>query len=153
MQHAMFSPFIVVLGAFAVAIVAIIAGAVNKTQAERIRAEQRMAMLARGIPLAEVERALTPQDQAPAQNALVGPANFMRKAGAIRLTAIILIFSGFSLIAFFLTLAAILHQSQVTAGATTGLIPLGVGFGFWVDYRFRTREIARLHDENSSQRF
>ena len=146
-MHAFYSPFVIPLGAFAVAIVAIVAGAVNKTQSERLRAEQRMAMLARGIPLAEVEHALFPQDQALVQGALGRPASAARTAGAIRLTAIILIFSGLSLIAFFFALAVVLHEPQVYAGAATGLIPLGVGFGFLVDYRVRAREIARLREE------
>ena len=52
MDNILFSPYIVPLGAFLVAIVAIAGGIWGQAHARRVKAEQRMAMLARGIPLA-----------------------------------------------------------------------------------------------------
>jgi Flp pilus assembly protein TadB len=147
-MHAFDSPFIVPLGAFLVAIVAIIANAAGKIQSERVRAEQRIALLARGIPPAEVERMLTPADQQAAQGSMAArTVNPVRTAGYIRLTALILIFSGLGLIAFFVSLALILQERQVYAGAATALIPIIVGFGFLIDYGSRLGEIARMRQD------
>ena len=49
------SPFIVPLGAFVVAIVAIISGIVGQAHARRIKAEQRMAMLQRGMTVEQID--------------------------------------------------------------------------------------------------
>ena len=145
MHSIFFSPFIVPLGAFAVGIAAIIGGAYQKVQSERLRAEQRMALLAQGLPIAEVERALLPQKELDSSRGRA--ANPVRAAGGIRLTAILLISSGLSLMVFFVALALVLHETQVYAGAATGLIPLGIGIGFWIDYRMRMSEIARMREE------
>lgn len=148
MLSALYSPYIIPLGAFAVAIVGIIMGTINKTNADKLRAEQRMALLAQGIPLADVERALVPPEQRVTHDALVRPtAAPMRTAGAIRLTALILLFSGLGMVAFFCALALLLHSRQIFSGAAVGLIPLFVGLGFLLDYRTRTREIERLRQE------
>jgi hypothetical protein len=53
-----YSPFIIPLAGISVAIVAIISGAVSQMHNSRLKAEQRMAMLARGIPMAEIEAVL-----------------------------------------------------------------------------------------------
>ena len=53
-----FSPFIVPVAGCAVGAVAIIAGIWFEAQQRRNKAEQRMAMLARGLPIAEIERLL-----------------------------------------------------------------------------------------------
>ncbi len=147
-MHFWDSPFTIPLGAFLVAIVGIIMGTVNKTHAERLRAEQRMAMLAQGIPLADVERALMPQDQ---QSALAthSSRNPSRAAGFIRLTALLCIFSGLGLMVFFAALAFTMRDHDVLKGIPVGLIPLFVGLGFLIEYRSRVREIARLREEGT----
>ena len=149
-MHIIYSPFIIPVVAMLIPIVAIISGVVGKMHADRVRADQRLGMLARGVPLDEIERILMPQDQAmfrdgPGQPAR--PANAMRTAGQIRLTAIILIFSGLSITGFFTVLALLLHNSDIYAGAAACIIPIGIGIGFWVDYGARMREIARLREE------
>jgi hypothetical protein len=131
-------------------IVAIISGAITKIHSDRVRAEQRMALLARGVPLEEIERILMPRDQAMFRDALAQqprPTDAARTAGQIRLTAIILIFSGVSLAAFLAVLAPVLHNPDIYAGAAAGIVPLGVGIGFFVDYRSRLREIARMRED------
>ncbi len=52
------TPFIIPLGAFAVAIVAIVAGIWSDANNKRVRADQRMAMLARGMSLEDIEKVL-----------------------------------------------------------------------------------------------
>ena len=52
------SPLIIPLGAFVVAIVAIVSGIWSDAHTKRIRADQRMAMLARGMSIDDIETAL-----------------------------------------------------------------------------------------------
>jgi hypothetical protein len=149
-MHALYSPYIIPVVAMLIPIVAIISGAIGKIHADRLRSDQRLAMLARGIPIDEIERILMPQDEATIRDALAQPtrpASAARTAGQIRLTATILIFSGLSLIAFFAVLAPLLHDPDIYAGAAAGIVPVGVGLGFLVDYRSRLRELARMRED------
>ena len=47
------------IGAFAVAIVAIISGVMSEANRQRLTAEQRMAMVARGMPADDIDKLLT----------------------------------------------------------------------------------------------
>ena len=140
------SPFIVPLGAFAVAIVAILGGVASKIRTQQIQADQRLGMLARGIPLAEVERVLA---QAQPGEALPRtPGNPTRSATMMRRAGLILIFSGLGIVAFFVALVAILHDNEVYSGAAVGLVPVFIGIGFLVDHRLQIRDLARLREES-----
>lgn len=132
------SPLIVPLGAFAVAIVAIVSGIVSDMHQKRIKADQRMAMLQRGMPVADIERLLGTKDDPET------PRDPLRRITNTRTTAIVLMSCGAGLIAFFVVLASILRVHEVLAGAAAGLIPLAIGIGFWIDYRLQAREVARL---------
>ena len=55
------TPYIIPLGAFLVAIVAIVSGAVSQAHARRIKAEQRMSMLQRGMTVEQIDQ-LFPAD-------------------------------------------------------------------------------------------
>ncbi|RRA48362.1 hypothetical protein [Acidipila sp. EB88] len=145
-MHGLDSPFIVPLGAFAVAIVAIIAGAAGKIRNQQLRADQRVAMLAHGIPLAEIERVLGTAQGETQQPPT--PWNAARSAAMIRRTAIILIASGLGIVAFFVALVAILHDSEVYSGAAVGLIPFAIGVGFLFDYHMQKRDMSRLQEES-----
>ena len=57
------TPFIVPLGAFLVAIVAIISGITGQAHARRIKAEQRMAMLQRGMTADQIDLLLRPSKE------------------------------------------------------------------------------------------
>jgi hypothetical protein len=52
------SPYVVALGAFVVTIVAVVAGIVSNAYIVRLRAEQRMVMLARGLSIPEIKNLL-----------------------------------------------------------------------------------------------
>jgi hypothetical protein len=52
------SPFIIPVVAMLIPIVAIIGGIWSQMHAARLKADQRMAMLARGIPVVEIEAIL-----------------------------------------------------------------------------------------------
>ena len=57
------SPFIVPVAGCAVGAVAIVSGIWFEAQQRRNKAEQRMAMIARGVPIAEIERLLGSGDE------------------------------------------------------------------------------------------
>ncbi len=145
-MHAAFflSPFIIPLGAFAVAIVAIVAGVMSQAHANRLRSQDRMALLARGVPIPDIERLLKSQEEA-----LQAPKNPLRSLGSARRTAVILISAGVGNILFFSALFLILHVRPVLAGAAVGFIPLAIGLGFVVDYRMQKREIEKFSSELS----
>jgi hypothetical protein len=96
-------------------------------------------MIARGVPLAEIEKMLGPGDEEkrPVKDPLRSLAN-ARRAG------IVLVSVGAGLILFFVVLTAILQVHEVLAGAAAGLIPLAIGAGFFVDYNLQKRELARF---------
>jgi hypothetical protein len=135
-----YSPFIIPVAGISVAIVAIICGAVTQMHKSRLRADQRMALIARGMSPAEIESFLktTQEDEQRA------PKDPLRSLGNSRRAAVILISIGLGLIAFFLVLETILQVRPILAGAATGLIPLAIGIGFVVDYQMQKRELARF---------
>ncbi len=135
------SGYIVPLGAFVVAIVAIISGIVSQTHATRLKAEQRMAMIARGASVEDIERLLGKKDE---PESVRPPKDPLRSLANARRTGIVLVSSGIGLIIFFFTLTVIIRQREILSGAAIGLIPLAIGIGFFVDYNLQKRELARF---------
>lgn len=133
------SPFIIPLGAFLVAIVAIAGGIWSDVSNKRIRADQRMAMLARGMSIDDIEKLLgKPSDpDRPPKDPLRSLSN-ARRAG------IVLVSTGIGLMLFFITLTIILNVREVLSGAAAGLIPLAIGIGFFIDYNLQKRELSRF---------
>lgn len=139
MEHIFNSVFIVPLGAFLVAIVAIVAGIWSQAHQTRVKADQRMAMIARGMSIPEIERLLgTPGDD------VHPPKDPLRSLGNARRAGIVLVSVGVGLILFFLVLTEILHVREVLSGAAAGLIPLIIGIGFFIDYNLQKRELSRF---------
>ena len=135
------SPFIIPVVAMLIPIVAIITGGWSSIHASRLRADQRMAMLARGVPLTEIEAILNgPAEASRGENA----KDPMRSLSNARRAAMVLISLGLGVILFFLTLEVILQEREVLAGAAAGLIPLAIGIGFLVDYNLQKRELSRF---------
>jgi hypothetical protein len=127
------------LGAFAVAIVAIVSGIMSEAHKQRLRAEQRMAMVARGMNAEDIDKLLggPAEDPKPPQDPL-------RSLGYARRTAIILISSGAGVVLFGLLLSWIVQKHEVLVVAAAGLIPLAIGIGFVVDYWLQKRELAHF---------
>jgi len=134
------TPFIVPLGAFAVAIVAVVSGIWSHAHAVRVRAEQRMAMIARGMSIADIEQLLGPSEDEEKRP----PKDPLRSLGNARRAGIVLVSSGIGLMLFFITLTVILQTREVLAGAAVGLIPLAIGIGFFIDYNLQKRELSRF---------
>lgn len=136
------SPFVIPIGAFVVAIVAIVSGIVGQAHARKTKADQRMAMIARGMSIPEIERLLGSKEEQ--DHPVSAPRDPLRGLAIARRTGIILVSSGIGLILFFLTLAAVLRERDVLSGAPIGLIPLSIGIGFFIDYNLQKRELSRF---------
>ena len=121
------------------AIVAIISGVVGEGNRQRLTAEQRMAMVARGMPADDIDKLLTKAivDSRPVKDPMQSLANARR-------TAIVLISSGIGLALFFILLSFIVSERDVLAGAAVGLMPLAVGIGFVIDYHLQKRDLSRF---------
>ena len=135
----LFSPFVIPVAGISVAIVAIISGIWLDGHKRRLRSEERIAMISRGVPLADIEKMLGTGDEEkpPVKDPL-------RSLGNARRTGIVLVSVGAGLILFFVVLAAILHVREVLSGAAAGLIPLAIGVGFFIDYNLQKRELSRF---------
>jgi hypothetical protein len=133
------TPFIIPLGAFAVAIVAIVSGIWSDAHNKRVRADQRMAMLARGMSIDDIEKVL-----GKAHEIDRAPKDPLRSLSNARRTGIVLVSSGIGLMLFFVTLCYIVRERDVLAGAAVGFIPLVIGIGFFIDYNLQKRELSRF---------
>jgi hypothetical protein len=134
-----FSPFVIPVAGCLVAIVAIVSGIWLDGHKRRMKSEERIAMIARGVPLAEIEKMLGTGDEEkpPVKDPL-------RSLGNARRAGIVLVSVGVGLVLFFVVLTAILHVREVLAGAAAGLIPLAIGIGFFIDYNLQKRELSRF---------
>src|ERR1043165_2390843 len=116
------SPLVIPLGAFVVAIVAIVSGIWSDANNKRIRADQRMAMLARGMSIEDIEKVL-----GKANDADRPPKDPLRSLSNARRAGIVLVSSGIGIMLFFISLEIILREREVLSGAAVGLIPLAIG--------------------------
>ena len=139
MGNFVFSPFIVPVAGCLVAIVAIVSGIWLDGHKRRMKSEERIAMIARGVPMAEIEKMLGSgsEDKPPVKDPL-------RSLGNARRTGIVLVSVGVGLTLFFITLSYILRERDVLAGAAVGIIPLAIGIGFFIDYNLQKRELSRF---------
>jgi hypothetical protein len=133
------SPLIVPVAGCAVGAIAIVSGIWLDGHKRRLKSEERLAMLARGVPLAEIEKILGAgsEDKPAVKDPLQSLGN-ARRAG------IVLVSVGAGLVLFFLVLAEILHVREILSGAAAGLIPLAIGIGFFIDYNLQKRELSRF---------
>jgi hypothetical protein len=130
------SPFMIPLGAFVVGIVAIVAGVAGGAYKQRLKTEQRLAMLARGMSAGEIEKVLSADGRA-AKDPLQGIASTRR-------TAIVLISTGIGIMLSFLVLAWVVNEHEVLSGGAFGLIPLSIGVGFFIDYSLQKRDLSHF---------
>lgn len=143
------SPIFVPIVAMLIPIVGIIAAAVGGYHQRRLRADQQMTMIARGVPLAEIEGFM--QRTAPVDREERPIKDPIRSLSNARRTAMVLIPLGIGLIVFFLIFGSILLQHVdreagwvLIAVSAAGLIPLAIGVGFLIDYNLQKREMSRF---------
>jgi hypothetical protein len=130
------SPFMVPLGAFVVGIVAIVSSIAGGAYKQRLKTEQRLAMLARGMSVGDIEKVLSAEGRV-AKDPLQAIASTRR-------TAIVLISTGVGVMLSFLLLAWIVNDHEVLSGGAFGLIPLSIGVGFFIDYMMQKRELSHF---------
>jgi hypothetical protein len=132
-------PFLIPLGGMAIAVVAIVAGVMGEAHRRRLKAEQRMAMIARGMSAEDIDKLLgsANDDSKRVKDPLRGLANTRR-------TAIVLMSTGVGLIIFSLALAMIVGHHEVLSAGAAGLIPLAIGVGFLIDYNLQKRDLSRF---------
>jgi hypothetical protein len=152
-----YSGVLIPIVALLIPIVAIIAGAASQAHQRRLRADQQMAMIARGVPLAEIEAfmqrtAPVDHEDRPIKDPMLSLGNALR-------TATVLISLGAGLIVFFLIFGYIMLQHVGTvagwvliAVSASGLIPLAIGIGFLFDYNLQKRELSRFGLEVGADR-
>jgi uncharacterized membrane protein HdeD (DUF308 family) len=142
MSNPIESVFIVPVAAMAVGAIAIISGIYSQVHSQRVKAEQRMAMVARGMKPEDIVLLLgsTANDDNPAPRV----KDPLRSLANARRTGIVLCSSGLGLIIFGFALAWIVATREVIAVAAVGLIPLAIGIGFFIDYQLQKREMARF---------
>lgn len=126
------SPFVILWAPFAFVIAIVLIKHFFQYHAAKLRGEERMAYLAKGLPLPP-----EPESERP-----TGPEARLRIAHGIRTGGIVCAFVGFGMIFFSFALTWILHQHEVLAVAAAGLIPLTIGIGLLVDYQLRAKAIS-----------
>ena len=136
-------PFLVPIAGCLVAVVAIIAGMIGDMNRRRIKSEERLAMIARGLPLPEIEKYSTTPEMTK---------DPLRSLGNARRTGIVLTSLGIGLILFFIVLAWIVQVREVLSGSAAGVIPLAIGIGFFIDYNLQKRELSRFGLEVEAER-
>ena len=128
------SPFVVPVAGCAMTLGIVIAGVWSGARTRELQSQERLAAIAKGLPIPPSPEELALTRERPVSNGL-------RRRANIRLTGIILLAAAVGLILFFCALAAVLRERDVLCGAAVGLIPLGIGIGFMVDAKMQAREL------------
>jgi uncharacterized membrane protein YidH (DUF202 family) len=133
------SPFIVPVAGCVMILGFVVAGVYSEVRNKELRSQERIAMLNRGIPAAEVERLMrnANEDEKKVRDPLRSLANARR-------TALVLLSIGVGLAIFGLALWAILQVREVLVVAASGVISLAIGAGFLIDYNMQKRELSRF---------
>jgi hypothetical protein len=119
-------------------------GIYSEMDQKRLRSQERMTLLARGMSIEDIERL-----QRQVQNEDV--ADPVRTMNNIRRTAMILLASGVGIVPFGLLFAAILRNHVLLIVPAAGIIPIAIGIGFWIDYKMQARDLARFGLEVDAQ--
>ena len=132
------SPFIVPVACFAMVLGIIVAAQVSQYQKRRLQSEERLAAIARGLPL--------PPEPLPE------PVNYdpRSRARGLRTAAIVLISISLGTAFFAFLLVWILQEHDVLTLAALSVVPLTLGIGFFIDYRLQIRELEYPSAESSS---
>lgn len=139
-----FSPFVVAVAGCLMILGLGCFGIYSEMDQKRIRSQERMTLLARGMSIDDIERL-----QRQVQHEDVGDP--VRTMNNIRRTAMILLASGAGIIVFGLLFAAILQMRVVLIVPAAGIIPIAIGIGFFIDYKLQARDLARFGLEVDTQ--
>lgn len=127
------SPFIIPVAAFAMVLGIIIVANIAGYHNRKLRSEERMAAIAKGIPL--------PPDPETeylnrAENSAACTASRSR---GLRTGGVVLVSIGVGMALFSFCLTWIVQERDVLAVAAAGLIPLAIGVGLLIDYSLRAQ--------------
>jgi hypothetical protein len=139
-----FSPFVVAVAGCLMILGLGCFGIYSEMDQKRIRSQERMTLLARGMSIDDIERL-----QRQVQNEDV--TDPVRTMNNIRRTAMILLAGGAGIVAFGLLFSAIMHMRVLLIVPAAGIIPVAIGVGFWIDYTMQARDLARFGLEVNPQ--
>jgi hypothetical protein len=129
------SPFVVPVAGCVMVLGISVAGIFSGLRQRQIQSEERLAAIAKGMPIPP-----TPEELAILHGKPSG--NQQRRRANIRTAGIVCTTVGLGMIVLFFLLAAILRQREILCGCAVGIIPLAIGIGFLVDARIQAREMA-----------
>ena len=133
------SPFIVPVAGCIMILGLGASGIYSEMRSKEMRSQERIAMLNRGVPLADIERmSVTAAEQ---EKKVRDP---LRSLANARRTAIVLLSVGVGLGIFGALLALIVQERDVLVVSAVGVINLAIGAGFLIDYNMQKRELARF---------
>jgi hypothetical protein len=130
MYHSFFSPFIIPVAAFAMVLGIVIANNISNYHTRKLQSEERMAAIAKGLPIPE------PPPAEP-----VAVVDQRKRARGLRTGGIVCVAVGVGLALFSFALTWIVQEHDVLSVAAAGLIPLAIGIGLLVDYAFQMRDL------------
>jgi hypothetical protein len=128
------SPFIIPVAGCIMILGIVVAGIWSGVRNREIQSTERLAAIAKGVPVPPTPEELAIMHGKPSADAT-------RRRGNVRLAGTILVVGAFGLTAFFIVLATVLRERDVLCGAAVGLIPLGIGIALLIDARTQTREM------------
>ena len=133
------SPFIVPVAGCVMILGLGAAGIFSEIRNKELRSQERIAMLHRGVPLADIERMMA--NSTEEEKKVRDP---LRSLAIARRSAMVLLSSGVGLGVFGVLLYAILQVRPVLIVAAAGFINLCIGVGFLIDYNMQKRELSRF---------
>lgn len=133
------SPFVVPVAGCVMILGLGVMGIYSEIRNKELRSQERIAMLNRGVPLADIERMM--QSATEEEKKVRDP---LRGLAIARRTAIVLLSAGVGLIFFGYMLEAILHIRETLVVCAVGVVNLAIGLGFLVDYNMQKRELSRF---------
>ena len=144
MIQAIWSPYIVPIVVFIWMTIVAVAKVIGKAQANRVMAEQRIAMLQRGMTPEQIAVVLQPVKDEEEVEEAAKIKDPLRSLANARRAAVLLIAVGIGIALFGYLLALIVGDHEVLVVSATGLLPLVIGIGFFVDYNLQKRELSRF---------
>jgi hypothetical protein len=131
-ESAFNSPFVVPVAGTAMIFGIVAVSKISEYQTRKLQYEERMAAIAKGIPLPDLP-------PAPMRSYFV---NLQTRMGNVRRGGIVLVAAGIGAATFFIILAWILQQREVLSGAAAAIIPFAIGIGLLIDAWAQAREMG-----------
>ncbi len=129
-------PFIVPLGVFAMVLGIVVASQVAEYSKRRLQAEERMAAIAKGIPL--------PPDPVPDPGAAL--LNQRNRARGLRTAGIVLVTGSIGAALFAFLLVWITQEHDALVVAACAVVPFFIGIGLLVDYWLQIRDVQQTNE-------